>query len=102
MNHNLIFFFILQEGDTEVNDRPKIHHPTGTPSTLPALDTVIEPTSIKDSFAIPSLILEVPFFYFFPSSLTAAVILLTCHFDMKSESMVLVVVFCFLVGGPPP
>ena len=32
MNHNLIPPFILHEGGMEVNDRPKIHHPQGTPS----------------------------------------------------------------------
>ena len=32
MNHNLIPPFILREGGMEVNDRPKIHHPQGTPS----------------------------------------------------------------------
>ena len=32
MNHNLISPFILCEGSMEVKNRPKIHHPTGTPS----------------------------------------------------------------------
>ena len=32
MNHNLIPPFILQEGGMEVNDRPNIHYPRGTPS----------------------------------------------------------------------
>ena len=34
MNYNLIPPFILQEGGIEVNDRPKIHHPRGTPSLI--------------------------------------------------------------------
>ena len=34
MNHNIIPPFILHEGGMEVNDRPKIHHPTGTPSLM--------------------------------------------------------------------
>ena len=32
MNHNLVPPFILRKGGMEVNDRPKIHHPKGTPS----------------------------------------------------------------------
>ena len=32
MDHNLIPPFILREGGMQVNDRPKIHHPTGTPT----------------------------------------------------------------------
>ena len=32
MDHNLILPFILCDGGMQVNDRPKIHHPTGTPS----------------------------------------------------------------------
>ena len=34
MNHNLVPPFILQEGGMEVYNRPKIHHPKGTPSII--------------------------------------------------------------------
>ena len=32
MNPTLILPFILHKGFAEVNNRPKIHHPAGTPS----------------------------------------------------------------------
>ena len=32
MDHNFISPFIICESGIEVNDRPTIHHPTGTPS----------------------------------------------------------------------